>query len=77
MPVPRREYMCLECGNSFEIYTTTEYLEEANAVECPMCGSTDIQRVFEDGEEPESGDWEDEDENPDEDEDTSVNLDDL
>lgn len=53
--MPRCEYTCLECGNSFEVFTTAEHLEDGIEVECPECGSTQTVRTYHEGDEPEAG----------------------
>jgi len=40
-----RELMCLECGHTFEVYSDSDDDEELEA-ECPMCGSVDTTRTY-------------------------------
>jgi DNA-directed RNA polymerase subunit RPC12/RpoP len=40
-----RELMCLECGHTFEVCTDSEDDEELEA-ECPICGSVDTTRTY-------------------------------
>ncbi len=66
--MPSCEFMCLECGHNFEVFTTSDDPDEGNEVECPVCGSTQTTRTYQDGFEPEeedengNGNGEDEDE---------------
>ena len=66
--MPSCEYICLECGHSFEVFTTSDEDDEGNEVECPLCGSTQTTRTYQDGLEPgddEQGDGNGDDEEED------------
>ena len=41
-----RELMCLECGHTFEVYTASDDDEEELEAECPVCGSVDTTRTY-------------------------------
>ncbi|MDD5486481.1 MAG: zinc ribbon domain-containing protein [Dehalococcoidales bacterium] len=41
--MPTYSYGCQKCGTEFEIFRPMESTEE---VECPICGFTDTERVY-------------------------------
>jgi DNA-directed RNA polymerase subunit RPC12/RpoP len=41
-----RELMCLECGHTFEVYTASDDDDEELEAECPVCGSVDTTRTY-------------------------------
>jgi len=59
--MPSCEFMCLECGHTFEVFTTSEDIEDGDEVECPLCGSTQTTRTYGDGTESEGDDLDEED----------------
>jgi hypothetical protein len=52
----------MECGHTFEVFGVESELDERMEVECPLCGSEDCTRTFDDNGEMEDDDWK---ENPD------------
>ena len=71
-----RELMCLECGHTFEVYTDSD--DEELEVECPVCGSVDTTRTYDEDTEVDEEhlkESEDSDDSDDSD-DLKINLDD-
>jgi len=67
--------MCLECGHTFEVYTASDDEDEELEAECPVCGSVNTTRTYDEDADVDEADLrEDEDSvNPD---DLNINLDD-
>ncbi len=69
-----RALICLECGHAFEVYTASDDDEELEA-ECPVCGSVDTTRAYD-----EEADVDEEhlkeDQDSDDTDDLKINLDD-
>jgi len=57
--MPNCQFMCLECGEVFDISTTTEDLDNELQVECPECGGTNTTRTYDEGSPVEAEDVED------------------
>jgi putative FmdB family regulatory protein len=58
--MPRIEFMCLNCGHTFELTLSADEAEDLVDAECPACGSPDTSRTYDedtdvDEEEVESG----------------------
>jgi len=70
-----RELMCLECGHTFEVYSSSDDEDEELEAECPVCGSVNTTRTYDEDADVDEADLrEDEDSvNPD---DLNINLDD-
>ncbi|MBM3323350.1 hypothetical protein FJY69_07730 [candidate division WOR-3 bacterium] len=63
------EYTCVECGHTFEVFGVESELDERMEVECPLCGSEECTRTYEERE-TEGDDWKEDQDSPD------INLDD-
>jgi putative FmdB family regulatory protein len=44
--VPRYDYVCRDCGNSFDIRMSISAYSEGAAPSCPECGSDNATRSF-------------------------------
>jgi putative FmdB family regulatory protein len=44
--MPTYEYVCLDCGNKFDIFATLSEKEKGLKVKCPNCGSKKASQVF-------------------------------
>jgi putative FmdB family regulatory protein len=44
--MPQKEFMCLECGHTFTVYSGPDEEEEDLEAECPACGGTDTTRTY-------------------------------
>jgi hypothetical protein len=63
----------MECGHTFEVFGVESELDGTAEVECPLCGSEDCTRTYDDGAEMHGEEWDKADGG---DDDTSINLDD-
>ncbi len=43
--MPAYEYKCLKCNETFTIYSSIKGKSE-EAVKCPKCGNTNVQRIY-------------------------------
>jgi putative FmdB family regulatory protein len=68
-----RELMCLECGHTFVVYTSSD--DEELEAECPHCGSVDTTRTYDEDAEVDEEHLK-EDEDSDDSDDLKINLDD-
>jgi len=70
-----RELMCLECGHTFEVYSSSDDEDEELEAECPVCGSVNTTRTYDEDADVDEADLKEDDDsvNPD---DLNINLDD-
>ena len=74
--MPNCEFMCLSCGHTFEIYASAREIEEGFEVECPVCGSADTTRTYDEDTEVDEEELEREEDAGEDEDDVNLNLDD-